>query len=156
MNDLIDALRIRVDVFVLEQGCPPGWDPAEIDKEADHFLATIDGQPVGSVRLRCDEPGSYKIECMAVRAEARRQGVGSALTTMLVKEALERSCRRLWMQAQHHAQNVYEACGFINESTEPYDLYNLGIKHITMSYPVARATEPEQAKAFVRPTRAVC
>jgi predicted GNAT family N-acyltransferase len=134
LNELIDAIRVRVDVFVLEQLCPPGWDPADIDKEAEHYIALLDGTIVATARLREDQPGSMKIECMAVRATYRRLGVGASLTEYLVDVAAERSCHRLWMQAQSHAQRVYERCGFHRLSADEYDLYGLGIPHVTMEY----------------------
>ena len=42
INEFIDAIRIRVDVFINEQGCKPGWEPDEKDKESKQFIALID------------------------------------------------------------------------------------------------------------------
>jgi predicted GNAT family N-acyltransferase len=129
--ELIDAIRIRVDVFILEQGCPVGWEPDEFDKVAFQFVALLDGKVVGTARLRQDEPGSWKIERMAVDVGHRRMGVGSLLTRTLTASASARGATRLWLEAQTHARGVYEAAGFVADSAE-YNLYGLDIPHVYM------------------------
>ena len=37
INEFIDAIRIRVDVFIKEQGFEPGWEPDEDDKVSKHL-----------------------------------------------------------------------------------------------------------------------
>ena len=39
IDEFIDAIRIRVDAFIKEQKCEPGWEPDEDDKKAKHFIA---------------------------------------------------------------------------------------------------------------------
>jgi len=131
--EFIDVIRVRVDVFIIEQHCPPGWEPSEVDKTCDHYAAWVDEAIVGTARLRADEPGSLKIECMSVLKDYRHRGVGKALTDCLVEAAMQRGFSRLWMQAQAHARSFYELAGFRATSQE-YDLYNLGIPHISMEY----------------------
>ena len=47
VNEFIDAIRIRYEVFVNEQKFAPGWEPDEDDKEARHFIALVDGVKLG-------------------------------------------------------------------------------------------------------------
>lgn len=133
--EFIDAIRIRVDVFIIEQGCPPGWEPDPDDRDADHFIALIDNSVVATTRIRRDGPGSMKIERMAVRRENRRSGVGTKLTRHVIQAARDDGCRRLWMQAQVQARGFYEGLGFRAISNE-YDLHGLNIPHVTMNYPI--------------------
>jgi predicted GNAT family N-acyltransferase len=134
VNDFIDAIRIRVAVFIQEQKCPPGWEPDEDDKSAEGFVAIRSGRIVGTARLIERELGALKIERMAVLAAHRRQGVGSALTEALVRRAHERGFSRLWMEAQSHAADLYHRCGFHRRSPEEYDPYDIGIPHVIMEY----------------------
>lgn len=133
VNDFIDAIRIRVSVFIIEQRCPPGWEPEEIDKYATHYVAIVNDSVVATARLREDNSGYLKIERMAVKKEYRGHGVGKGLTELLVNEALKRHPARIWMEAQSHAIRFYEQAGFRVTSAE-YDPWNLGIPHVCMDY----------------------
>ena len=42
INEFIDAIRIRADVFIIEQKCQPGWEPDEEDKDSKHFIAIVE------------------------------------------------------------------------------------------------------------------
>ena len=66
IQEFVDAIRLRVDVFIKEQGCPPGWEPDELDKDAQHFIAKVDGKIVATLRVLDEPKGVYKIERMAV------------------------------------------------------------------------------------------
>ena len=57
-DELYDMLRLRVDVFVVEQRCPyPELDG--VDKEAVHLFAREDGRTLACLRLywKSGEPG---------------------------------------------------------------------------------------------------
>src|SRR5687768_3844820 len=74
------AFAIRREVFVREQGISEALEFDGRDGAARHLLAQRGGKPVGSLRLRLLEHGRVtKIERVAVRAAARRHGVGHAL-----------------------------------------------------------------------------
>src|SRR5438128_5632838 len=87
INEFIDAIRIRVDVFIIEQGCPPGWEPAEEDKVSQHYIALVDKEIVATVRLREYPQGVAKIETMVVKKEHRGKGIGVSLTRYVMKQA---------------------------------------------------------------------
>lgn len=129
--EFIDAIRIRVDVFVVEQKCPLGWDPEDLDKVSEHFVTVVEGHIVATARMREEPAGAIKIENMAVKAEFRRQGIGEGLTRHIIRVAQKKSPSKIWIQAQAHAKSFYERCGFVAVSEE-YDLHNLNIPHITM------------------------
>jgi len=38
VNEFIDAIKLRIEVFVREQGFEPGWEPDEDDKKASISL----------------------------------------------------------------------------------------------------------------------
>ena len=133
INEFIDAIRIRVEVFIIEQKCPPGYDPDELDKISKHYIALADDKIVAMVRLREDPKSVAKLETMVVKKEYRGKGIGTGLTKYVIKQALKQGYKKIWVQAQKHAQHLYEKTGF-KVISKPYDLYNLGIPHVDMEY----------------------
>src|SRR5205814_731773 len=100
INEFIDAIRIRVDVFVIEQQCPPGWDPEELDKVSQQYIALNTNEIVATVRLRENPKGTAKIENMVVKKKHRGRGIGVGLTTYVTKQAKKQGYKKIWMQAQ--------------------------------------------------------
>ena len=77
-SDLVTCQAIRRVVFIEEQGVSLADEVDGRDGEAEHLLALLDGQPVGTARmLVAGETG--KIGRVAVLAAARGQGIGAAL-----------------------------------------------------------------------------
>ncbi len=133
ISEFIDAIRIRVDVFIIEQKCQPGWEPDEEDKTSQHFVATIDGKIVSTLRVRRTGPREFKIERMATEKEYRGKEISTGLLRFVIKEINKSKPGRIWMEAQVQAQEFYEKCGF-KIISKPYDLWNTGISHVTMEY----------------------
>ena len=104
------ALRmIREAVFIHEQGVPAALEWDEFDATCMHLLATdSSGKPIGTARLLPN--GS--IGRMAVLAEWRNKGVGTALMQRLLEEARNRQIRQVILNAQTHATGFYGKFGF--------------------------------------------
>ncbi len=134
-EDLYEALRLRENVFVVEQQCAyadaDGRDPA-----AWHLLGWAEGD--GPRRLvayaRVFEPGIRYAEGSVGRvvtaAEVRRTGVGRAL----MSEALSRleslaPGQPIRLAAQRYLENFYSGFGFRTASA-PYE--EDGIIHVDM------------------------
>src|SRR5262245_31388662 len=87
--ELVQALAIRIRVFVQEQRVPAQIELDIDDQTAIHFLALQSGRAIGTARVVIKR-GKAKIGRMAVLKSYRGNGVGAAL--------LERAtsvCRRL-------------------------------------------------------------
>lgn len=130
ISEFIDAIRIRVDVFIIEQQCQPGWEPDEEDKTARHFVAIANRKIVSTLRIMEEENG-IRIERMATKKEYRGKDISKGLIEFVLQEIKKLKPKRIWMEAQVQAQEFYEKCGFKTIS-EPYDLYS--ILHIKMEY----------------------
>ncbi len=133
IDDFIDAIRIRTDVFIIEQKCPPGWEPDELDKKSIHFVAIADHKLVATVRLRKESRNVAKIERLAVKKEHRGKGIGLGLIKYVLNQALKKRYKKIWLQAQLYTQKMYEKAGF-QVTSKPYDLFNLHILHVDMEY----------------------
>jgi predicted GNAT family N-acyltransferase len=120
------ASRIRFDVFVEEQKVPAEIELDDWDAKSLHALAyDAAGTVVGTGRLLPDG----HIGRMAVLANARGTGVGTALLTALMQAARERGDRDVVLSAQTHAVAFYARLGFAVEGT----IYQeAGIDHVDM------------------------
>ncbi|HLD97237.1 MAG TPA: GNAT family N-acetyltransferase [Candidatus Nanoarchaeia archaeon] len=131
ISEFIDAIRLRVDVFIKEQGFEPGWEPDEDDKVSRHFIAIEAGVVIATARVREPEKQEFKIERMAVKQQHRGKGVGKGLVEFILMALAKFKPKKVWLQSQVKSQPFYEKCGFQAQS-KPYDLY--GCPHIDMSY----------------------
>lgn len=129
INEFIDAIRIRIDVFIKEQKCEPGWEPDEDDKNSRHFITISNKKIVSTARVRQTANEEYKIERMATKKEYRNKGISKGMVNFIVNNLDKNKPKKIWMQSQVQAQKFYEKCGF-SAISKPYDLY--GIQHIDM------------------------
>lgn len=120
---------IRREVFIDEQNVPEDLEWDGEDEHARHWLAHLDHDSVGTVRLL----RNGHVGRMAVRKPWRQQGVGAALLKAVIEAARQLNLRELYLHAQTHALNFYGRHGFIAEGPEFMDA---GIPHRTMRLPL--------------------
>ena len=121
-----EASAIRHTVFVDEQRVPRELELDEWDARSRHALARDGaGRAVGTGRLLPDG----HIGRMAVLAEARALGVGSALLRALMDEARRTGHAFVELSAQTHACAFYQRHGFAAYGPV-YD--DAGIPHVAM------------------------
>jgi predicted GNAT family N-acyltransferase len=120
------AEPIRYAVFVEEQKVPAELEIDALDPQCVHALACdAAGRTIGTGRLLPDG----HIGRMAVLAEARGRGVGSALLGALMAEARRRGHVAAVLSAQTHAVPFYRRHGYEVVSGEYLDC---GIRHVDM------------------------
>ena len=110
-KELKQALRIRIRVFVREQGVPAEIELDDDDKRALHLLASLGGRPVGTARVVM-RGGQAKIGRMAVLKSHRRKKVGRKLLTRAVMTAHRQGARKIYLHAQVAVIAFYESAGF--------------------------------------------
>jgi ribosomal protein S18 acetylase RimI-like enzyme len=92
-------------------GVPPGF-LGGADQAAFHVLvARLDGESV-SAAMAFDRRGDCGIYNVTTLEPARRRGLGSALTTLHLHDALARGCQTASLQATEMAERVYAGVGF--------------------------------------------
>lgn len=122
-------LRLRVDVFVVEQECPyPELDGRDLEPSARWVWAESDGRLLGTLRILRDADGSARIGRVVTDPAARSSGMGA----VLMNRALELVGPevRLVLDAQAHLEGWYARFGF-GRSGEPF--LEDGIPHVPMS-----------------------
>lgn len=128
-TDVATCRRLRRVVFIHEQGVSEAEELDDLDDQAIHLLATVDGVPTGSARLlRMGDTG--KIGRVCVLKSARGTGLGTAL----VREAVSQframaGITRVKLGSQTHAIGFYERLGFVATGPQ-YD--DAGIPHRDM------------------------
>ena len=134
LEQLFDLLKLRVDVFVVEQACAyPELDEYDRHLEARHLSGRNEfGQLISYARLL--PPGlrfpEVNLGRFVVKAELRKKGIGHQLLQTALKEISgywpKKSIR---ISAQDYLQIFYERYGFIRIS----DVYlEDGIPHVEM------------------------
>lgn len=109
---LKDALAIRWQVFVEEQGVDPDLEIDDLDGVAWHVLAREDGEPLGTARLVMLDQLRAKIGRVAVLPEARGRGIGTQLVRLLMEYARREGRKEAILDAQLSAMSLYEKLGF--------------------------------------------
>ncbi len=127
---LHDILRLRIDVFVVEQHCPyPELDGADLG--ALHLLGRNDGAVMAYARLL--PPGTDglpHVGRVVVAREARGKGVGSQLMQeVLAALRHQYGSARSALAAQAHLVAFYQHIGYAPVG-DPYPLD--GIPHVDM------------------------
>ncbi|WP_231920348.1 GNAT family N-acetyltransferase [Microlunatus soli] len=126
---LYPLLRLRVDVFVVEQDCPyPELDGRDLSAETMHLWCQGDDGPIGYLRVLRDGDG-FRIGRVCTAKAARGTGVGARLMTSALATC---SDAELVLDAQTYARDFYARFGFVAEG-EPF--LEDGIEHITMRRP---------------------
>lgn len=128
--DLYAMLKLRVDVFVVEQACVyPELDGKDID--ALHLRLLSAGTPIACARLFAPEGGrGARIGRVAVSTDHRGQRLGEALMKAAIAECERRFAgHAIEISAQSYLLTFYRALGFEPVSQEYIED---GIAHVDM------------------------
>lgn len=132
-EELYDILKLRSEIFVVEQDCVYN-DLDDLDKNAIHQFLEKDGNIIAYARIL--KPGTrfreYSIGRVVVTNKERHKGTG----ILLMKAAIDfliksEKAEKIKISAQKYLRNFYENLGF-NVVTEEYP--EDGIPHFGMMY----------------------
>ncbi len=125
--ELYPLLKLRVDVFVVEQECPyPELDGRDLLPSTVHVWWRPEDEVLGYLRLLRDPDGTHRIGRVCTARSARGSGLGA----LLMKAAMDRiGDEAAVLDAQTYALDFYARFGFVPEG----DRYlEDGIEHQTM------------------------
>lgn len=129
---LYEVIKLRQDVFIIEQDCIYD-DLDRLDMKASHLLLFEDEALAGYLRIlpagvKFDETSIGRI---VIPLQKRNTGIGKQLVEKGMQMVLESGVNEIRIEAQHHLEGFYENLGF-NTQSEPYDVD--GIPHIEMLF----------------------
>jgi arylformamidase len=127
-QEMIEALAIRDNVFIYEQGIDPRIERDSLDKEAMHFVAFRHDRALGTARLVLSGQEG-KIGRLAVLKEARNQGIGSAIIKTIIETGRLIGLKGLYLHSQTQAKKLYLRHGFVISSEE---FLEAGLPHVSM------------------------
>jgi ElaA protein len=126
---LYRLLRLRVDVFVVEQACPyPELDGRDLEDGTRHLWLTggNDESVLGCLRLLTEPDGALRIGRLCTALSARGHKLGVQLMHAALAEVGDGSCV---LDAQAHLAGFYRGFGF-TETGPAYDWD--GVPHLPM------------------------
>jgi predicted GNAT family N-acyltransferase len=127
-HELAEALRLRHDVFCIEQGVPEREELDGRDHEGIHLVAVEDGEVVATCRVLVVGK-TVQFSRLAVARSARRRGIATAMLEAADAETRAAGARRLVLHAQTYARTLYERAGYLPRG---HAFREAGIEHIAM------------------------
>jgi ElaA protein len=122
-----DLLRLRIDVFVVEQACPyPELDGRDVEPATRHLWLDDDGAPVAYLRILADPGGVARIGRVVVAPRARGGGHAGRLMAAALEVVGDGPCV---LEAQSHLVDFYARHGF---AVSGPDYVEDGIPHTPM------------------------
>ena len=126
-----DLVRLRTDVFVVEQECPyPELDGRDVDPGTEHhWITDTDGRAVCVARSLVDPDGLVRIGRVATDPSARGRGLAADLMRSILARIGDGP---VVIDAQSHLHDWYVQFGFERCGDE---FVEDGIPHIPMRRP---------------------
>ena len=130
-TEVYDILKLRTDVFVVEQACAYGEVDGK-DKQCLHVFATKARQVIAYARIvppRLSYP-EISIGRVVVDAAYRKDGLGGVLIRYTIEKIEEEfGAQAIQIGAQCYLKKFYESFGFVAVSD---DYLEDGIPHVDM------------------------
>ncbi len=120
---------IRQQVFEVEQGVDSALEFDGLDHTAQHLVAYLDNQPVGTARMRELSKHIAKVERLAVLSCSRRQGIGIKLMKKALEVLVQSNKQAVIVHAQEYVKRLYLKLGF-EPVGDPFQ--EAGIAHVKM------------------------
>ena len=129
-SELYELLRIRSDVFVVEQNCVY-QDMDNNDQTAIHIWLTKDGKTVAMCRICPEGTKMPNTSIVRVITTERGKGYGMLIMKIAINTVMERipAADHIEIEAQLTKQKFYERLGFVATS-EPFMME--GLMHLEM------------------------
>lgn len=127
-DDLSEALKIRNEVFVKEQGIDPELEFDGSDSYAISVLIYEDNTPVATGRIILADD-NYTLGRICVLKEYRKKDYGSLIVNELTQKAKELGAAVVHIHSQIVVVPFYERLGFERYANEYKEA---GILHVSM------------------------
>ena len=127
-HELDEALALRHEVFCREQGVPEWEEMDGRDPEGVHLVAVAGEQLLATCRLLFIGR-TVQLSRLAVRADARRRGIATAILGLADQEGRAAGAKRIVLHAQTYALALYENAGYRARGRM---FVEAGIEHVAM------------------------
>lgn len=117
-EEMADALAVRREVFIEEQGVPENLEIDGKDEESVHFVAYDSDDPIGAARFREYDDSTVKVERVAVVESERKGGLGREIMAVVEDTARAEGYESVLLHAQAPVIDFYERLGYEITSEE--------------------------------------
>ena len=133
VDELYELLRVRSEVFVVEQNCV--YQDMDVDDQKSiHLWLTVANKVVALARVCPAGTHMKEISIGRVITTVRGKGYGKHIMLYAIDAAKEHfGARQIDIEAQEYAKGFYESVGF-KQSSETFMLD--GIPHIKMTWTI--------------------
>lgn len=130
-----EILRLRIDVFVVEQNCPyPELDGFDVNSDTRHIWIADEESPVSYLRVLSESKEVNRIGRVATSLHNRHKG----LAKTLIEHVINTTSGVLVLDAQTYLENWYQEMGFATNGEAFVEGCgrdtNSGILHVPMVY----------------------
>ena len=133
VDELYELLRVRSEVFVVEQNCVY-QDLDNDDQESIHLWLTVDEKVVALARVCPAGTHMKEVSIGRVITTVRGKGYGKQIMLHAIDAAKENfGAKLIDIEAQEYAKGFYESVGF-RQSSDTFMLD--GIPHIKMTWTI--------------------
>jgi ElaA protein len=133
VDELYELLRVRSEVFVVEQDCVY-QDMDGDDQNSIHLWLTVSDKVVALARVCPAGTHMKEISIGRVITTERDKGYGKQIMLHAIDAAKERfAAKQIDIEAQEYARGFYESVGF-RQSSDTFMLD--GIPHIKMTWTI--------------------
>lgn len=140
LQELYEILKLRIDVFVVEQNCPY-HEADDKDQQAIHVFLKEKDDIQAYLRIMDRGAESEYVSIGRVIAVKRRCGLGSRILSEGIRVARTRlHAEAIYLEAQTYAAGLYEKAGFHKCSDE---FLLDGIPHVKMIRTFTENPSPE-------------
>lgn len=131
IDELYELLRVRSEVFVVEQNCVY-QDLDGDDQPSIHLWLTVEGKVVALARVCPAGTHMKEVSIGRVITTERGKGFGRQIMLHAIDAAIEHfNAERIDIEAQKYAKGFYESVGF-KQSSDAFMLD--GIPHVKMTW----------------------
>ena len=131
IDELYELLRVRSEVFVVEQNCVY-QDLDGDDQPSIHLWLTVEGKVVALARVCPAGTHMKEVSIGRVITTERGKGFGRQIMLHAIDAAIEHfNAERIDIEAQEYAKGFYESVGF-KQSSDAFMLD--GIPHVRMTW----------------------
>jgi predicted GNAT family N-acyltransferase len=128
LEDLQKCFFVRSIVFCEEQNISYAEEIDGLDFLSIHFLASIDGEPIATARMRLTAD-YVKIERLAVRKAYRGKGIGKDIFAFVLNHINKLGYKKIKLHAQAYLVKFYEDFGFTKQGDK---FFEVNIEHYAM------------------------
>ncbi|MGH9184445.1 MAG: GNAT family N-acetyltransferase [Acidimicrobiales bacterium] len=126
---LYQLLRLRAEVFVVEQNCPyMDPDGRDLDPSTRHIWVEEEGTIIATARIAAQPDGTQRIGRVVTASSARGRGLAADLVRTAVEQC---DTSPIALDAQSQLVDWYRSLGF---AVAGDDFIEDGIRHTPMRY----------------------